>query len=408
MTAVVACVVFGLTYLLIATRRLALVPIGRPAGALLGAVLMVAVGALTPTEALAAIDLATLVLLFGTMALAAFLSRSGLFDQLLALTVRHSRGPRGLLLAVAIVPGLASAFLLNDAVCLFLTVPLVELCAARRLPFAPYLIALATSANIGSAATLVGNPQNMIVGSLGGLSFTGFAADVAPAALVGLAINAALLFAYYARHLPPRFADVELVALAPPRRAALTLAVTVGVVLGLLFGLHLGFTVLAGVMVLILAERREPTEVLARVDGSLLVFFACLFVVVEGLESTGLVDRAWTLAAPALSLESASGAATATVFLTLGSNLVSNVPMVLLVGPHLAALGQPERAWALVAFVTTVAGNLTLVGSVANLIVAERARDRHDLGFFEYLRFGVVSTTLVLAAGVPLVLFATR
>ncbi|HEY8430218.1 MAG TPA: hypothetical protein VIL20_17675, partial [Sandaracinaceae bacterium] len=82
---------------------------------------------------------------------------------------------------------------------------------------------------------------------------------------------------------------------------------------------------------------------------------------------------------------------------------VSNVPMVLLTGPHLAELGEPERAWALVAFVTTVAGNLTLVGSVANLIVVERARAHYELGFLEYLRFGAASTILVLFAGVPLV-----
>jgi Na+/H+ antiporter NhaD/arsenite permease-like protein len=404
---VVACVVFALTYLLIATRRLALLPIGRPAGALLGAVSMVVLGVLSPGAALAAVDAPTIVLLFGTMALAVYLERSGLFARLLALTLRVSRGPRGLLLAVAVVPGIASAFLLNDAVCLFLTLPLARVCEERRLPYAPYLIALATSANLGSSATLVGNPQNMIIGSLGGLDFVPFALDVAPAAGVGLTINAALLFLYYGRRLPDRFAELSPVASmdGPWKRSLL---VTVAVVVGLILGFDLGFTFLTGVMVLVLAERRSPEEVLSRVDWSLLVFFACLFVVVAGLESTGLVDRAWAWARPSMSLEEPLGVTGISVFLTLGSNLVSNVPMVLLVGPHLAALGHPERAWALVAFVTTVAGNLTLVGSVANLIVAERAREHHELGFFEYLRFGLVSTALVLAAGVPLILLTTR
>lgn len=405
----VGVAVFLVTYALIAARRLALLPIGRPAGALLGAVLMVALGVLTPERALEAVDGATIVLLFAMMMLSAYLEKSGLFVRLSAASVRIARTPRHLLLGVAVVPGVLSAFLLNDAICLFLAAPLVQICLERRLPFGPYLLALATSANIGSAATLVGNPQNMIVGSLSGYGFVPFLAAVGPASVAGLAINAALLLLLYGRSLPENFAD------APPAEAAaqahrprLTLAVVLGIVAGLFFDLDLGFTVLAGVMVLVLADRREPAEALRKVDWSLLVFFASLFVVVGGLESTGLVTEVWTALSAHVSLESTSGLAVLTTLLTLGSNLVSNVPMVLLAGPHLAGLGDPERAWALVGFVTTVAGNLTLVGSVANLIVAERAQEHYELGFFEYLRFGAVSTLLVLAAGVPLVLLMTR
>lgn len=402
-----ACAVFLVTYVLIASRRVALLPIGRPAGALLGAVLMVALGVLTPQRALASVDLATLVLLFAMMLLSAYIERSSLFARASGLALRVARGPRGLLLVVAIAPGLLSAFLLNDAICLFLAAPLVRLCAERRLPFGPYLLALATSANLGSAATLVGNPQNMIVGSLSGYAFVPFLAAVGPAALAGLAINAALLSSIYGRRLPARFADASPSAPVEARSAGLTILVTLGIVVGLLFDLDLGFTVLAGVMVLVLADRGEPVEALRKVDGSLLVFFASLFIVVAGLESTGLVARAWEALRGHVSLETPSGLAALTATLAIGSNVVSNVPMVLLAGPHLAALGDPERAWALVAFVTTVAGNLTLVGSVANLIVVERAREHYDLGFFEYLRFGVVSTVLVLAAGVPLVVLMT-
>lgn len=403
----IACVVFVLTYVLIASRRLSVLPIGRPAGALLGAVLMVGLGVLTPERALRAIDLGTIVLLFAMMLLSAYLERSGLFGRASAAAVRVSRGPRGFLLAVAIAPGVLSAFLLNDAICLFFAAPLVRVCAERRLPFGPYLLALATSANIGSAATLVGNPQNMIVGSLSGYGFVPFLGAVGPAALAGLAINAALLFSIYGPRLPASFADAGPEPDVGGQRPRLTLVVTLAVVVGLLLDLDLAFTVLAGVMVLVLADRREPADALRSVDGSLLVFFAALFIVVAGLESTGLVAQAWSALRAHISLETPSGLAVLTALLTVGSNVVSNVPMVLLAGPHLAELGSPERAWALVAFVTTVAGNLTLVGSVANLIVAERAREHYDLGFFEYLRFGVVSTLLVLAAGVPLVILMT-
>jgi Na+/H+ antiporter NhaD/arsenite permease-like protein len=404
---VVAIAVFLLTYVLIATRRLAVLPIGRPAGALLGAVLMVALGVLSPDRALSAIDGATLVLLVAMMLLSAYLERSGLFARASRLAVERCRGPRGLLLAVAIAPGLLSAFLLNDAVCLFLAAPLISLCTERRLPYAPYLLALATSANIGSAATLVGNPQNIIVGSLSGYGFVPFLVAVGPAALAGLAINAALLFAMFRRELPTRFADAPLPEAPTGRHFFLTLAVVFAIVVGLLFGLHLGLTVLAGVMVLVIADRRTPDEAFARVDWSLIVFFACLFVVVAGLESTGIVASSWQAVRAYASLHDASGLAVVTGVLTIGSNVVSNVPMVLLSGPHLAELGDAPRAWALVGFVTTVAGNLTLIGSVANLIVVERAREHYELGFIEYLRFGAVSTVLVLAAGVPLIVLMT-
>ncbi|MBX3274970.1 MAG: hypothetical protein KF729_32195 [Sandaracinaceae bacterium] len=405
----IAVAVFVVSYALIATRRLSLLPIGRPAGALLGAVAMVLLGVLSPADALAAIDGATIVLLFGMMALAAYLERSGAFARLTALATRALGTPRALLLGVAIAPGVLSAFLLNDAVCLFLAAPLAELCTRRSLPHGPYLIALATSANIGSAATLIGNPQNMIVGSLSGYGFVAFLAAVGPAAVVGLAVNAGLLFWYYARRLPDAHAPDRAPApeAAPARVARLPLVVTVALVVALLAGVHLGLAVLTAVMVLVLADRREPTETFARVDWPLLVFFACLFVVVRGLDSTGLVAAAFAALEGQLSLDTAPGLAELSAFLAIGSNVVSNVPMVLLVGPHLAALGQPERAWALVAFVTTVAGNLTLIGSVANLIVAERAHPHHDLGFLEYLRFGALSTLLVLCAGVPVVYLAT-
>jgi Na+/H+ antiporter NhaD/arsenite permease-like protein len=402
-----AVAIFVASYVLIALRRVPALPIGRAAGALLGAVATVAFGVLSPERALASIDGATLVLLVAMMLLSGYLERSGLFERLEGAAQRACPTPRRLLLGVALAPGLLSAFLLNDAVCLFLAGPLVRLCARHRLPPAPYLLALATSANLGSAATLVGNPQNMIVGSLSGYGFVPFLRAVGPAALAGLLVNAALLLLAYGRGLPARFADAAESPRSDGPRPVLALLVTLGIAVGLLCDFDLGFTVLAGVMVLVIADRREPTEALAKVDLSLLVFFSGLFVVVAGLESTGLVRSAWESLAGRLGTGSPSGLVLLSGLLTVGSNLVSNVPMVLLTGPHLAALGDPERAWALVAFVTTVAGNLTLVGSVANLIVAERAREHYDLGFVEYLRFGVVSTTIVLAVGVPLVCWTT-
>src|SRR5262249_55307048 len=151
------------------TGRRAFLPLDRAAGALLGAVLMVAVGALSPEESYRAIDHNTIVLLFGMMLLTNYVDKAGFFEKLAGAILDLVRSPRRLLAVVAILSGVLSAFLVNDTVCLFLTPVVVALCRRSKLPMGPYLIAVATSANIGSAATLVGNPQNMIIGSLSGI-----------------------------------------------------------------------------------------------------------------------------------------------------------------------------------------------------------------------------------------------
>ncbi len=276
----------------------------------------------------------------------------------------------------------------------------------------PFLIAIATSSNIGSAATLVGNPQNMIIAGLSKLPFLRFLAVAGPAAAVGLLVNVGLLWLSYGRRLPARL-EVEA---APPAdgtrdeaRLRRVLVVVGLVVLGFLSNLDLGYTALAGACALIVLDRVEPRRAFGRVDWTLLVFFCGLFVVVAGLERTGFVERVWTAARPGLDLSTPAGLGLFTLLVVVGSNLVSNVPLVLLTGPYLGGLGAPPvLAWSALAFVSTIAGNLTLIGSVANIIVAEGAKEHYTLGFVEYLRFGLVSTLLVLAAGLPVLVLAAR
>lgn len=401
--------IFAAAYALIAARRLAILPIGRPAGALLGAVAMIGAGALTPDEAFAAIDHDTLTILLGVMLLSAYLDRAGLFDRLAGALLRRFRGPRGLLAGVALCGAGLSAFLVNDTVCLFLTPIVVRVCVAGGLPLAPYLIALATSANIGSAATLVGNPQNMIIGHQSGLGFLSFLVASLPAVLVGVAANIGLLMLVYGRRLGAAASPQNIVQAGIPgpwsREAVFTAGVTAAIVVGFFAGLHPGVTVLAGVLVLMLRDREDPHAIFARVDWPLLLFFASLFVLVAGLARTGLVDAAFALSRDAVDLGAPAGVAAFTGLVTLGSNLVSNVPLVLMIGPMTGELGElggvgAAAPWVMLGFVSTVAGNLTLLGSVANIIVAEGAREHHDLSFFEYLRFGALSTAVVLALGV--------
>jgi Na+/H+ antiporter NhaD/arsenite permease-like protein len=395
--------VFVFTYVLIASRRLRLLPIGRPAGALFGAVTMVAIGAITPDESYRAIDHPTIVLLFSMMMLAIYVDEGGLFTRVEGWLVERAGTPWRLLVGVSLSSAVLSAFLLNDTICVVLTPIVVATCLRAKLPLGPYLMAVATSANIGSAATVVGNPQNILIGSMSGLGFREFSALAVVPTVLGLAVNLALLALYYRTGLPTTM-SVAAPGARGPRGVPLGGWVLLAVIAAFFVGVDRAYAALAGVVAIMVLHRRDPREEMSRVDWPLLVFFCSLFIVTAAFAKTGFVELAWAKAAPLIGLDHAAGVAAFTALMTLGSNLVSNVPLVMLAGPYLGASGAGPEAWVMLGFVTTVAGNLTLVGSVANIIVAERAREHYDLGFAEYLRFGAVSTIAVLAVGVPALL----
>lgn len=401
-------IVFALTYVLIASRRLSVLPIGRPAGAMVGALLMVVIGALSPSESYKAIDHDTILLLFSMMCLSTFLEQAGFFEWISTKILMMAKTPVRLLAAVSLLSGGLSAFLVNDTVCVFLTMVIITMCRKAKLPYAPYLLALATSANIGSSATLVGNPQNMIIGSLSKMEFAVFIRYAGLPAIIGLALNIILLWVYYHRQLP----SVLVSDFSPPeypvrkRELIRAIIVTIGIAIGFFAGFHLGYTALFGVTILIILDARDSGDVrriFAGVDWTILLFFCCLFIVVAGLATTNIIVTTWKRCASYLNYTTISGVFLFTILMTIGSNLVSNVPMVLLAGPLLHQLGSEQTGWVLLAFITTVAGNLTLIGSVANIIVIERARDHYQLGFWEYFKFGFVSTLVVLAAGVTVI-----
>ena len=224
---------------------------------------------------------------------------------------------------------------------------------------------------------------------------------MAPVAAAALAANTALLVVFYRGRLgPPRRLDAPL---PPSDRKGLrrAVAVTALVVAGFFAGLPLGWAALGGFALLALLSREDPAPVLREVDWSVLLFFAALFVVVHGFAATGIADRAWERLPPP-DAASVGGRALLSGALAVGSNVVSNVPIVLIAAPKIAALGPEASGWHLAAMATTFAGNLTLLGSVANIIVAESARERHRLGFLEHLKFGAVSTAVTLAIGVLL------
>jgi Na+/H+ antiporter NhaD/arsenite permease-like protein len=402
----IAIAIFALTYVLISGRRLKILPLNRPAAALLGTVLMVVTGVLTPEQAYRAVDYDTLVLLLGMMLIAAYLHLGGFFDWAAHWTLRVAGTPQRLLLCLILTSGVLSALLVNDTVCLMLSPLVVRVIARSGLPLLPYLLALAMSANLGSVCTLVGNPQNMIIGQLSGLPFGRFTLALLPAAAAGLLIQYVILRLGFRRVL----AQARIAADpgdTPPwdrrlvRLALLTLA---GVFAGFLAGWDLAWTALAGGTVLMVLARRDTHEVLKLVDWHLLVLFAALFVVVEGLNLTGLPGQLYARLRGLFGETATAQAWNLAWFAAAGSNIFSNVPFVLVAGQWLQNFANPPLMWKVMALATTFAGNLTLLGSVANLIVVESARGHIEVGFWDYARFGIPVTLLTLVVGLALLL----
>jgi Na+/H+ antiporter NhaD/arsenite permease-like protein len=401
-----AIAIFCLTYLLISGRQLKVLPLNRPAAALLGAVLMVGCGIMTPQQVYRSVDYDTLVLLLGMMIISAYLCLAGFFDWAADSILRHAGTPRALLFCLVVVSGGLSALLVNDTICLMLTPLVVAVIVRGGLPLRPYLLALAMSANLGSVATLVGNPQNMIIGHLSRIPFLRFSASLVPVAVAGLAIEYAILW----------FSFREVLGIAvmrspatEPRRVnrrllGLTFAVLILVFAGFLVGLDLSWTALAGGALVMVMARIDTHQVLKLVDWHLLLFFAALFVVVEGLNGTGLPDQIYHRLHGVFGASVASQAWNFAWLSVIGSNVFSNVPFVLVAGKWINNFVQPELMWKVMALATTLAGNLTILGSVANIIVLETARKHVQFGFWDYAKFGIPVTILTTVAGMIILL----
>jgi Na+/H+ antiporter NhaD/arsenite permease-like protein len=402
----VATVIFAITYVLISGRQLKILPLNRPAAALLGAVLMVSAGVMTPERAYRAVNYDTIVLLLAMMLVSAYLYLAHFFEWAAERVLSFSRTPQRLLLYVTLTSGILSALLVNDTICLMLTPLVIAVIRRGKLPLLPYLIALATSANIGSVATLVGNPQNMIIGHFSHIPFSQFSRSLAPAAIVGLAINFLILRFGFRSALRAAVIERELHAIPKLDHGLFTIvcAVFVAIFACFLAGLNLAWTALAGAALVMVLARRDTHEVLKLVDWHLLVFFAALFVVVDGLSDTGLPDAIYRHLQPVFGSHVTAQTWNLTWFSVAGSNIFSNVPFVLVAGKWIARFVEPVLMWKVLALATTFAGNLTIIGSVANMIVVESAREHLEVGFWDYARFGIPITILTTAAGVIVLL----
>jgi len=398
-TQILAIAIFLATYVAIAIGRMPGLRVDRAGAALIGAALMVGCGVLSLEDAYRAIDLDTITLLLGMMIVVANLRLSGFFRVVTGWAAGRARHPVLLLSVVVITTGMLSAFLVNDAICLVMTPIVITLTRALDRNPLPYLIAVALASNVGSTATITGNPQNMIIGNLSGISYGAFTGALLPIAALGLLVTILLVLLLNPREFMTRQGLRSVIVPAHYHGWLATKAALVSAAMIALFflGQPVAKVAICAAALLLLTRRIEPRKVYAEIDGPLLLMFAGLFVVVRGLEHAVLTPD---LLAQAARLDLGNTAILTGVTAIL-SNLVSNVPAVLVLKPFVEHLHDPQRAWLVVAMASTLAGNFTLLGSVANLIVAERAaKDGIDIDFWTYFKVGAPLTIATLAVGV--------
>ncbi|PKA62752.1 hypothetical protein AXF42_Ash018960 [Apostasia shenzhenica] len=462
---ILGSIAFGIFWVLAVFPAVPFLPIGRTAGSLLGALLMIIFRVITPEQAYSAIDMPILSLLFGTMVVSIYLEKALMFKYLGRLLSWKSQGGRDLLCRVCLISAFSSALFTNDTTCIVLTEFALKLAKQNNLPPKPFLLALASSANIGSTTTPIGNPQNLVIAVQSKISFGKFLVGILPAMLVGIFINTSILLCMFWKSLSHKETKKEIVdealdegevlshRFSParmshlstqnsqenvdgseveknrqqlpiheeeklPNKRALFLKVcvylvTIGMLIALLIGLNMSWTAITAALALVVIDFRDAGPCIDKVSYSLLIFFCGMFITVEGFNKTGIPSAFWNFMEPYARINHASGIAVLSIVILLLSNFASNVPTVLLLGAQVAksaaAISPAEvpRAWLVLAWVSTVAGNLSLLGSAANLIVCEQARrsqfHAYSLSFWSHLVFGLPSTIIITAAGLPLI-----
>lgn len=359
--------------------------------ALVGAAFLITLQVFTLEEAWRAIDANTIVFLLSMMIINANLAYSGFFQLTLTALLKITHSPFGLLCLLTLGSGFLSALFLNDTIALIFTPLVLHLTQALKLNPIPYLLALAAATNSGSVATLSGNPQNILISSFSNISYLEFTRVLFPVALISLVIQIGLLWLYYpevrSRQEFPIIPQFSYRLIKPLLRKSLI--ITTGLLIAFAVGIPLGIASLTAAALLLITRRIKPQKVFQQIDWNVLVMFSGLFILTHATQKLNLFNSLIPLANNSLNFLGVT---------VLLSNLISNVPAVLILKPFIEV--NNTNYWLLLAAGSTLAGNLTLFGSVANLIVAEAAMNKgYSLNFKEHLKFGLPLTiiTLILA-----------
>ncbi|MBR8829016.1 MAG: anion transporter [Gomphosphaeria aponina SAG 52.96 = DSM 107014] len=382
--------VLAIAFLGLAIGKIPKFQMNRATIALIGSAFLIALNTLTLEEAWAAIDANTIVFLLSMMVINAYLSYAGFFHLALSFLIRLTNSPFGLITVLTFGSGFLSAFFLNDTIALIFTPLVLDLTQTLQLNPIPYLLAMVAATNLGSVATISGNPQNIIIGSLSQISYLEFSHALAPLALISLVIQLGFLWIFFPEIRSLKSLEnltIIQVQIFKPLLSK-TLVITIILLFAFLLGAPLGKAALTAAALLLITRRIKPKKVFQEVDWNLLVMFSGLFILTEAIQKLNFLqflnpgNSSWELLFSVAVL----------------SNLISNVPAVLLMQPLIAS--SDTQSWLILAAGSTLAGNMTLFGSVANLIIVESAaKSGYKLTFFQHLRFGFPLTivTLIIA-----------
>ncbi len=374
----------------------------RPSAALLGAVLMVITGVLTLDEAYRAIDFNTILLLMGMMLIIAYLKIANCFKYLSYLLITHSGNSFSLLCFVSFSSGILSALFVNDTICLMFTPLLILALHQTKLNPIPYLIALATSSNIGSVVTLTGNPQNMLIGVFSKIPYLTFTVHLLPIGILSLIANVLIIYMIFRKDI--NFKKLDSIELVKPeldiKLTIKSLAVLFFIFLGFIFTGNLPLSAITGGLALIIISGTKPQYAMEKVDWTLLLFFSGLFIVVGGINKAGFLAMTHNAVEPFLGKTASSQIVNFSIFSVIASNIVSNVPFVLLSATWIEKFIDPKTMWYALAMSSTFAGNLTIVGSVANMIVLELSKEYVHIGFWDFFKVGFVTTVISTIIGI--------
>ncbi len=401
--------IFVITYAAIATDR-----VDKTVAALLGGTAVVVLGIVHQEEAFGAIDLNVIFLLAGMMTLAAILRRTGFFQWLAIRSVKVAGGdPYRLLVVLSLVCAALSALLDNVTTVVLIAPVTLYIASVLRVSPVPFLISEILASNIGGAATLIGDPPNILIGSAAGLGFTEFLTNMAPIALAILVVFVGLTRVLFGRDLRVHddareavLALDEAEVLTEPRLLRLSLSVIGATIAGFLvaapLGLEAGTIALFGAAVLLLLSGLEVESVLRDVEWPTLFFFVGLFMLVEAVVQVGIVDA---VASALIDLTGGDPTVTTLGLLWvsgIGSAIIDNIPYTATMIPvvqQLGAAGIPlEPLWWSLALGACLGGNATIVGASANVVVANMAgRAGHPISFVAFLRYGLLVTFVSLA-----------
>lgn len=392
-----ALIIFIVTYIGIIFTRLPGINIDRPSAAFFGAVAMVVFGVLDLAEAMAAIDHNTIVLLSGMMIIISTLQLDGFFSLIAKKSLSWSRTPFRLLVMITFVTGIASAFLVNDAVVLLFTPVIITICRVSRLNPVPYLIAEILSSNVGSAMTITGNPQNMLIGMNSGIDYSTFFIKLLPVSIIGMVMIVVVVRWFYRSH----FKSGNVIVVQPGtfeyrfQSMKVSVPIFLGVVIlffiGKIIGLSIPVIAISGAALILIFGKVKPSEVIKNVDWVLLLFFATLFIVVDGAVKAGIMDF---LIHSSVLTEDLDGILKLHGLSLILSQIVSNVPYTVMMLPVLKPI-PGDILWLTLASASTLAGNATIIGAMANLIVIESAKKMNvTIKFMEFFKIGIVVTLL--------------